>query len=199
MTLNVGDKAPEFSLPATTGETISLKDQAGKKVVLYFYPADDTPGCTIEACGFRDSLDQLDVAGAVILGVSADSMESHDRFLTKFDLNFPLLSDEDKTVANAYGAWGEKQRFGKTVIGMRRETFLIDEQGDIQKIWRQVKPEGHPEQVLAVILGDKGASWLGHRPGHPSWTKLPSSSTSGQPVTRPERPLMLRLSLFSVT
>jgi len=153
MTLNVGDKAPEFSLPATTGETISLKDQAGKKVVLYFYPADDTPGCTIEACGFRDSIDQLDVAGAVILGVSADSMESHDRFLTKFDLNFPLLSDEDKTVANAYGAWGEKQRFGKTVIGMRRETFLIDEQGDIQNIWRQVKPEGHPEQVLAAIRG----------------------------------------------
>ncbi len=153
MALDLGDKAPEFSLPATTGETISLKDQAGKKVVLYFYPADDTPGCTTEACGFRDSIDKFTDAGAVVLGVSADSMESHDRFLTKFDLNFPLLSDEDKTVANAYGAWGEKQRFGKTVIGMRRQTFLIDEQGDIEKIWRQVKPEGHPDQVLEAIRG----------------------------------------------
>jgi peroxiredoxin Q/BCP len=151
MALQVGDKAPEFSSPASTGGEISLADMRGKKVVLYFYPADDTPGCTKEACGFRDAQEKLTEAGAVVLGVSADDLKSHDRFVEKFDLNFPLLADEDKTVSNAYGAWGEKERYGTTVIGMIRKTFLIDEAGRVQRIWPEVKPDGHADEVLEAI------------------------------------------------
>ena len=147
-TLNVGDQAPDFSLPASTDETMSLRELRGKKVALYFYPEDDTPGCTKEACGFRDTSDDLKAAGIQVLGVSADGLDSHRRFSDKFGLTFPLLSDEDKTTANAYGAWGEKQVRGRTVIGMRRMTFLIDEEGKVQKIWHTVKPEGHAEEVL---------------------------------------------------
>ena len=153
MTLKVGDKAPEFSLPSSAGEEISLAGLKGKKVVLYFYPKDDTPGCTKEACGFRDASDDITEAGAVVLGVSADGLASHDRFIRKFGLNFPLLADEEKTVADAYGAWGEKKVYGKTVIGMIRKTFLIDEAGNIQRVWPQVKPEGHAGEVLAAIRG----------------------------------------------
>ena len=148
MALNVGDEAPEFSLPSSTGETISLSDLAGRKVVLYFYPKDDTPGCTKEACGFRDSNDDLQTAGIQVLGLSTDSIKSHNKFIDKYNLNFPLLSDTDKTVADAYGAWGEKKFMGKTVIGMKRMTFLIDEKGKIKKIWPAVKPEGHAQEVL---------------------------------------------------
>ena len=147
-TLNVGDQAPDFSLPASTDETMSLRELRGKKVALYFYPEDDTPGCTKEACGFRDASDELKAAGIQVLGVSADGLDSHRRFSDKFGLTFPLLSDEDKTTANAYGTWGEKQVRGRTVIGMRRMTFLIDEEGKVQKIWHTVKPEGHAEEVL---------------------------------------------------
>ena len=147
-TLNVGDQAPDFSLPASTDETMSLRELRGKKVALYFYPEDDTPGCTKEACGFRDTSDDLKAAGIQVLGVSADGLDSHRRFSDKFGLTFPLLSDEDKTTANSYGAWGEKQVRGRTVIGMRRMTFLIDEEGKVQKIWHTVKPEGHAEEVL---------------------------------------------------
>ena len=147
-TLNVGDQAPDFSLPASTDETMSLRELRGKKVALYFYPEDDTPGCTKEACGFRDTSDDLKAAGIQVLGVSADGLDSHRRFSDKFGLTFPLLSDEDKTTANAYGAWGEKQVRGRTVIGMRRMTLLIDEEGKVQKIWHTVKPEGHAEEVL---------------------------------------------------
>ena len=154
MALHVGDKAPGFSLASSSGKEISLAGQLGKKVVLYFYPKDDTPGCTKEACGFRDLNKDIAEAGAVVLGVSADGIESHDRFIRKFDLNFPLLADEDKTVANAYGAWGEKEVNGKTVIGMIRKTFLIDETGGIQKTWPLVTPAGHAEEVLAAIKGD---------------------------------------------
>jgi len=150
MVLNIGDKAPEFSLPSSTGETISLSDLAGRKVVLYFYPKDDTPGCTKEACGFRDSNDDLQAAGIQVLGLSTDTIKSHDKFIDKYNLNFPLLSDVDKTVADAYGAWGEKKSMGKTIIGMRRMTFLIDEKGTIKKIWPAVKPEGHAQEVLAA-------------------------------------------------
>ena len=151
MPLKEGDQAPEFSLPSSTGETIALKELAGKKVVLYFYPKDDTPGCTKEACGFRDANVDLQRAGAVVLGVSADSLKSHAKFVGKYDLNFPLLSDEEKTVANAYGAWGEKSRYGRTYMGMNRMTFLIDEQGKLQKVWPKVKAEGHAEEVLEAL------------------------------------------------
>ncbi len=153
MTLKVGDKAPEFSLPASTGETISLKGLAGKKVVLYFYPKDDTPGCTKEACGFRDLNVEMKAAGAEVFGVSADSISSHNKFIKKFDLSFPLLADTEKTTATAYGAWGEKVVMGKKTIGMRRMTFLIDEEGKVQRVWPAVKPEGHAEEVLAAIRG----------------------------------------------
>ena len=150
--LKEGDKAPEFSLPASTGETISLAGLAGKKVALYFYPKDNTPGCTKEACGFRDANDLLKAAGVEVLGVSADGLSSHGKFSDKHGLNFPLLSDVEKTVANAYGAWGEKTFIGRTFIGMKRMTFLIDEEGKIQKIWPKVKPDGHAEEILAAVM-----------------------------------------------
>ena len=153
MTLSPGDKAPHFSLPASTGDTISLSDAAGRKVALYFYPKDDTPGCVKEACGFRDANAELKAAGVEVLGVSADSLKSHRRFVDKYELNFPLLSDEDKTVSTAYGAWGEKTAWGKTTVGMRRMTFLIDEEGMIQKVWPKVRPEGHAEEVLKAVKG----------------------------------------------
>ena len=151
MTLSPGDKAPHFSLPASTGETISLSDAAGRKVVLYFYPKDDTPGCVKEACSFRDANAELRAAGVEVLGVSADSLKSHRRFVDKYKLNFPLLSDEEKMVSTAYGAWGEKTAWGKTTVGMRRMTFLIDEEGMIRKVWPKVRPEGHAEEVLKAV------------------------------------------------
>ncbi len=153
ITLKPGDPAPDFSLPATGGETVSLKGLHGKKVVLYFYPKDSTPGCTVEACSFRDNHDALAGAGAVVLGVSADSLRSHDNFTAKQSLNFPLLSDEGAAVATAYGAWGEKKLYGRTFMGMNRSTFLIDEQGRIAHVWAKVKPAGHAEEVLAVVQG----------------------------------------------
>ena len=153
MTLSPGDKAPHFSLQASTGETISLTDAAGRKVVLYFYPKDDTPGCVKEACSFRDVNAELRAAGVEVLGVSADSLKSHRRFVEKYKLNFALLSDEEKTVSTAYGAWGEKTAWGKTTVGMRRMTFLIDEEGTIRKVWPKVRPEGHAEEVLKAVKG----------------------------------------------
>ncbi len=153
MILSPGDKAPHFSLPASTGETISLSEAAGRRVVLYFYPKDDTPGCVKEACSFRDANDELRAAGVEVLGVSADSLKSHQRFVDKYELNFPLLSDEEKTVSTAYGAWGEKTAWGKTTVGMRRMTFLIDEEGVIRKVWPKVRPEGHAEEVLKAVKG----------------------------------------------
>ena len=152
--LKEGDKAPDFSLPSSTGETISLAGLAGKKVALYFYPKDNTPGCTKEACGFRDANDDLKAAGVEVLGVSADSLSSHGKFSDKHGLNFPLLPDVEKTVANAYGAWGEKTFIGRTFIGMKRMTFLIDEGGKIQKIWPKVKPNGHAEEILAAVKAE---------------------------------------------
>ena len=151
MTLSPGDKAPQFSLPASTGETISLASVAGKKVVLYFYPKDDTPGCVKEACSFRDANAELRAVGVEVLGVSADSLKSHRKFVEKYKLNFYLLSDEEKTVSMAYGAWGEKTAWGKTTVGMRRMTFLIDEEGTIQQVWPKVRPDGHAKEVLKAV------------------------------------------------
>jgi peroxiredoxin Q/BCP len=149
--LTEGDKAPAFRLPSVEGGDVSLKDFAGKTVVLYFYPKDDTPGCTREACAFRDSQAALKKAGAVVLGVSPDSVESHQKFRSKYRLNFPLLADADKTVAKKYGAFGEKVMYGKKVTGMIRSTFVIDGRGIVRKVFPRVKVDGHSDKVLEVV------------------------------------------------
>jgi peroxiredoxin Q/BCP len=149
--LEAGDKAPSFSLPSSSGGSVSLDALRGKKVVLYFYPKDDTPGCTKEACGFRDSKDDLDVEDLVVLGVSADDLDSHQQFIDKFHLNFPLLADVDRTCVDAYGVWGEKEFRGRRMEGIIRKTFLIDEKGMVMKAWHEVDPEGHAEEILQVV------------------------------------------------
>ena len=149
--LKEGDKAPSFSLASDSGETISLKDFKGKTVVLYFYPKDMTPGCTQEACDFRDSQGKYKKAKAVTLGVSKDSVERHVKFRDKYDLNFPLLSDEDGKVCEAYGVWKEKSLYGKKFMGIERTTFIIGPNGKIEKIFSKVKVKGHSEEVLDAI------------------------------------------------
>ncbi|MBK49510.1 MAG: thioredoxin-dependent thiol peroxidase [SAR202 cluster bacterium] len=151
MKLTAGDVAPDFSLPSSSGQKVSLNSLKGQKVVIFFYPKDDTPGCTIEACEFRDRSKEISDKGTKIFGVSPDNLESHDKFINKFDLNFELLADEDNTVSTNYGAWGEKNMYGKVTIGMKRMTFLIDENGNIEKIWGKVKPEGHAQQIIDAI------------------------------------------------
>ena len=148
MSLEVGDKAPDFSLPADSGGNVSLKELKGKTVVLYFYPKDDTPGCTAEACAFRDQLPDFSKVKAVIIGVSKDSVASHDKFKSKFKLPFPLASDADGKVCEADGAWGEKSMYGKKYMGIERSTFLIDANGVVRNIWRKVKVDGHAAEVL---------------------------------------------------
>ena len=149
--LRVGDKAPDFTLPSTDGEEISLKDLRGKKVVLYFYPKDDTPGCTKEACSFRDNLARVRRKGAEVLGVSADSVKSHGKFSQKYDLPFPLLSDESKEVLKAYEVWKQKSFLGKKYMGIERTTFIIDENGKIVHVFPKVKVVGHTEEVLEKL------------------------------------------------
>ena len=151
MKLTVGETAPQFSLPSSSGQIVNLDSLKGQKVVIFFYPKDDTPGCTIEACEFRDRSDEISAKGTKILGISPDNLESHDKFINKFDLNFELLADEDNTVATNYGALGEKNMYGKVTIGMKRMTFLIDEKGCVAKIWGKVKPEGHAQQIIDAI------------------------------------------------
>ena len=151
ITLEAGDKAPAFTLKDQDGKTHSLKDYAGQTVVLYFYPKDDTPGCTKEACSFRDNFGAIEEAGAVILGVSADDASSHQKFRAKYDLPFPLLVDEGAKVATKYGAWGEKVLYGKTVIGMTRSTFIIGPDGRLTKVWKRVQADGHADHVLKAL------------------------------------------------
>ena len=148
MTLDAGDKAPAFTLPSDGGGTVSLKDFNGKSVILYFYPKDDTSGCTAEACAFRDALPDFSKAKAVVLGVSRDPVESHEKFKKKYQLPFPLLSDEDGTVCEAYGVWVEKSMYGKKYMGIERTTFLIDGTGVIRAVWRKVRVPGHASEVL---------------------------------------------------
>lgn len=146
-----GQRAPAFTLTADDGSKVRLSDLKGSPVVLYFYPRDNTPGCTREACAFRDRKAELKQHGAVVLGVSTDNRESHRRFRDKFELNFPLLVDEDHKVAERYGAWREKNMYGKKSMGIQRSTFLIDASGKLAKVWKQVKVDGHDADVLAAL------------------------------------------------
>ena len=148
-----GSKAPDFTLPTHDGTKLKLSSLRGKPVVLYFYPKDDTPGCTREACGFRDAKAKLAKHGAVVLGVSPDSPASHAKFRTKFKLPFTLLADEKHAVAEKYGAWREKNMYGKKSMGIARSTFVIDAAGKVAKVFKAVKPDGHEAQVLEVLKG----------------------------------------------
>jgi peroxiredoxin Q/BCP len=152
-----GDKAPGFQLPDQDGNTVTLSQHAGKNVVLYFYPKDDTPGCTTEARGFRDEHSALGAAGAVVLGVSADSVERHRKFAAKYSLPFPLLADTEHTLCDAYGVWGEKSLYGRTFQGITRATFLIGPDGRVKQVWPKVKVAGHVAEVLAALGGTSAA------------------------------------------
>lgn len=149
--LKEGDPAPDFNAPTSGGGRASLADFKGKNVILYFYPRDDTPGCTKEACAFRDHFADFQKKGAVVLGVSIDPVKSHDKFIKKFKLPFTLLADEEKKIVEAYGVWGQKSFMGRKYMGTHRVTFLIGSDGRIKKIWPTVKPEEHAEEVLAAL------------------------------------------------
>ena len=151
--LTIGDKAPDVTLPRDGGSDVSLSDFKGQKVVLYFYPKDDTPGCTKEAIGFTEMADGFAQADTVVLGVSKDPVKKHDKFVAKHGLGIALLSDEDGDVCERYGVWVEKSMYGKTYMGIERATFLIDAEGKIAQIWRKVKVAGHVEAVLDAAKG----------------------------------------------
>ncbi|MEZ0299913.1 MAG: thioredoxin-dependent thiol peroxidase [Candidatus Methylacidiphilales bacterium] len=150
-TLNPGDTAPDFTAKTQDGSTVTLSDFRGKKVVLYFYPKDDTTGCTAQACAFRDKSADFTAKGAVVLGVSVDPVKSHAKFAKKYELSFPLIADEDKAIVNAYGVWVEKSMYGRKYMGAERSTFLIDEKGVITQILRKVKPAENAADVLAKL------------------------------------------------
>lgn len=149
--LKEGDLAPDFSLPSSIGKNISIEDYKGKRVILYFYPKDDTPGCTKEACSFRDDIKKFEKNNTVILGVSPNDLNSHSKFISKYSLPFPLLSDTDLRVSRAYGVYKLKNMYGKQYWGIVRTTFLIDERGKIGKIFPKVKVDGHSEELLALL------------------------------------------------
>ena len=146
-----GDPAPDFELPADDGGRVRLGDLKGRRVILYFYPKDNTSGCTTQACELRDALPRIDERGAVVLGVSPDSVSSHQRFRDKYSLNFPLLSDQDHQVSEAYGVWKEKSMYGRKYLGIERSTFIIDEDGVVVDVWRKVKPRGHADRVEEIL------------------------------------------------
>ena len=152
--LNVGEKAPEFTLPDRNGQPVRLSDFAGKRVVLYFYPRDNTPGCTRQACAFARLYEEFQALNAVVVGVSKDSVASHDKFAQKYGLPFVLLSDPELLAIQAYGVWQEKKLYGKTSMGVVRTTYLLDEQGIIQKVMPKVKPDQNAGEVLAFLKGE---------------------------------------------
>jgi len=149
--LNEGDLAPDFTLTSDSGEAVTLSSLRGSPIILYFYPKDDTPGCTAQACGIRDAYGEFERAGAVVLGVSPDDEGSHVKFREKYDLPFTLLADTDHAVAEEYGAWGEKKYAGKSYVGVLRSTFVIDADGNVKKVMRNVKPATHADDVLAAL------------------------------------------------
>jgi len=151
--LAVGDKAPAFSLPANGGQTVSLSDYAGRKLVVYFYPKDNTPGCTTEAIDFTAALKDFDKAGTDIVGVSADSVKKHENFIEKHNLGITLMADEEQKMLNDYGVWVEKNMYGRKFMGIERATFLVGADGTIEQIWRKVKVKGHVDAVLAAAKG----------------------------------------------
>ncbi|WP_286831200.1 MULTISPECIES: thioredoxin-dependent thiol peroxidase [Kordiimonas] len=153
MSIDVGDKAPAFTLPADGGETLSLSDFKGKKVVLYFYPKDSTPGCTTEAKDFTSLIGEFEAAGAVVLGMSKDSVKRHDNFIAKQELKVRLLSDEDGKTIEDYGVWVQKKLYGREYMGIERATFLIDGEGTVREVWHKVKVKGHAEAVLDAVKG----------------------------------------------
>jgi peroxiredoxin Q/BCP len=150
--VNEGDQAPDFTLPADDGSAVTLSGLRGKKVVLYFYPKDDTSGCTAQACEFRDALPRINERGAVVLGLSPDPVSSHVKFKSKYELNFPLLADEDHAVAEAYGVWKEKSMYGRTYMGIERSTFVIDEEGRVEAAMRKVKAKGNADAVASLLI-----------------------------------------------
>jgi peroxiredoxin Q/BCP len=149
-----GQEAPDFELTSDAGETVKLSDLRGKPVVLYFYPKDDTPGCTTQACGIRDAYGEFERAGAVVLGVSPDNERSHAKFRNKYELPFTLLADTEHEVADRYGVWGEKKFMGKKYMGVNRSTFVIDEGGKVKKVFEKVTPATHADDVLAALASD---------------------------------------------
>ena len=151
----VGQKAPTFKLPSSTGETIDLSKLKGQRVVLYFYPRADTPGCTKEACGFRDAIASYKKLGVPVFGISPDPVEDVKKFADKYQLNFPLLADADHAVAEKYGVWGEKNMYGKKYMGVYRTTFIIDADGKVAHVMERVKPEGHDQEVLKLLGAGK--------------------------------------------
>jgi peroxiredoxin Q/BCP len=146
-----GDPAPDFTLRTDAGEEVTLSSLRGRTVILYFYPKDDTPGCTVEACGFRDAYSEFEERGVVVLGVSPDDEASHTKFKQKFSLPFTLLADPEHKIADEYGVWGEKKFGGKSYWGVKRSTFVIDAEGNVARVMHNVKPDGHPEQVLMAL------------------------------------------------
>lgn len=151
--LNIGDAAPDFKLPTDGGGETALKDYKGQKLVLYFYPKDDTPGCTKEACAFKEALEEFNDLNTAVIGISKCSVAKHDKFKAKYDLNFPLASDEDGDVCERYGTWVEKNMYGRKYMGIERATFLIDENGKIAQIWRKVKVKDHIPAVKDAVEG----------------------------------------------
>ena len=146
-----GDKAPDFNLPASGGKNIRLSDFKGRKVILYFYPKDDTSGCTKEACSFTENISSLNKLDVQVIGVSKDSVEKHEKFIKKYGLKFPLVSDEEGTLCAAYDTWVEKSMYGRKYMGIERATFLIDEKGKVQYVWDKVKVPGHTEEIIKTI------------------------------------------------
>jgi len=153
MNVAAGDTAPDFTLPDQDGTDVTLSDLRGRPVVIYFYPKDDTPGCTTQACGIRDAWSELQEVGAVVLGVSPDDVTSHRAFADKYDLPHTLLADVDKEVMTTYGAWGEKVLYGKTSIGVKRSTVLVDADGTVAKVWKRATPKTHADAVLKATAG----------------------------------------------
>ncbi len=181
MAATVGQKAPAFSAKDQTGATVTQATYAGKYVVLYFYPKDNTPGCTVEACAFRDDSAKLKAAGAVVLGVSPDSEKSHQKFIEKFSLPFQLLVDTDNnTLSTAYGAWGEKSMYGRSYMGVIRSTFLIGPDGKLAHVWPKVKVEGHSDDVLATIQALKA--------GKPVLAVEATPAKTTKPKAAPKKP-----------